>query len=126
MEEQESDDRRRGRGDGGWEVKCTQYGRRVEEGREERKNGEDVRLGDEEEFGWVREIPVAELVSKDCFDLFGFALCDERVEDDDVLALHKTVSEEDAVDVMHVPMGDQRNRRCCESFALTHRSRRDA
>jgi hypothetical protein len=59
----------------------------VQEGGEERKDGEDVDLRDGEHFGRVQVIPVPKLVGEDGFDLIGLTLLDERIEDDDVLAL---------------------------------------
>lgn len=55
----------------------------------EREDGEDVELGDAEELGGVHVIPVTELVCEDGFDFVGFALFDEGIEDDDVLALKR-------------------------------------
>ena len=54
---------------------------------EKNKDREDMNLGDEEEFGWVVVVPVAELVGKDGFDFGRRGLIDEGIKDDDVLAL---------------------------------------
>jgi hypothetical protein len=59
----------------------------VQEGGEEREDGEDVELGDGHHLGGVHVVPVPELVREDGFDFFGFALLDEGVEDDDVFGL---------------------------------------
>ena len=45
-----------------WEVKGTQEGWGVQEGREESEDSEDVELGNGHHFGGVKVIPVAEFV----------------------------------------------------------------
>ena len=107
--QQERDDRGRLRGDRGREVERAQEGWCAEERGEEREDGEDVQLRDGEELRRVHVVPVPELVrcefsvsalslcsgrqqerTEHGLDLLGLALLDERVEDDDVLALHRS------------------------------------
>ena len=77
----------------------------MQEGWEERKDGEDVQLGDCHHLCGVEVVPVPQLVrcviinhpkemqettgkhTKDGLDFFGLALLDECVKDDNVLAL---------------------------------------
>lgn len=63
----------------------------MQEGREEREDGEHVELRHGEHLGGVEVVPVAQLVRKDGLDLVGLALLDQRVEDDDVFALWRTL-----------------------------------
>lgn len=74
---------------------------------EEGEDGEDMELGDEKEFRRVHVVPVTELVcwklclieidieieevwlTENSLNFLSFALLDEGVEDDDVLALRK-------------------------------------
>ena len=62
LEQQECDDRWRTRGNASREIKGTKELWRVEEGREKRKDGEDVDLGDAQELGGVHVVPVSEFV----------------------------------------------------------------
>jgi hypothetical protein len=80
----------------------------MNESRKEGKDRKDVDLGNDEKFGWVHIIPVAKFMSwrivqtdenvkrraeftKDGFYLFGFALLDQGIEDDDMFALKEDV-----------------------------------
>jgi len=64
-------------------------GRRVEESGEERKNGEEMELRDEEQLRRVVVVPVAELMSEDSFHFFRPRLFDQGIKDDNVFALPK-------------------------------------
>jgi hypothetical protein len=85
----ECDDRWWPRRNGLWEAKGTEKRRRVEESREECKDGKEVELRNEEKFCRVEVVPVTKFMGEDSFDFLGLRLLDQGVKDDNVLALPK-------------------------------------
>jgi hypothetical protein len=94
LEEEERHDGGRLGGNGLREVEGSEDGRGVQEGGEEGEDGEDVDLGDGKHFGGVKVVPVAEFVREDGLDFVCLTLLNERIEDDDVLALSWTSERE--------------------------------
>ena len=70
-----------------WEAKRAEERRRVEEGREERKDSKEVELRNEEKFCRVEVVPVTKFMGENSFNFLWLRLLDQGVKDDNVLAL---------------------------------------
>jgi hypothetical protein len=59
----------------------------VQESGEQGEDSEDVRLGEGKQLGWMRVVPVTQLVCKYGLDFSCLAGFNERIKDDNVFSL---------------------------------------